>query len=262
MTEKPIKKKRPPFILVVIGGVIFICVVCLIGTSVMDSLGLVSTRTPTLVPTNTLPPEPTGTPLPTDTPTPTDTPLPTLTPTPLPEPIILSGSGDSVVDLSKWDGPAILHVAHSGGGNFALWNNDASGNHIDLLVNTIGSYQGTLPLDFLDREHTTRFEVTAGGAWEIQILPFDMVRKENIPGIIQGVGDEVIAFTGVASPDLLKADASGASGNFAVFTFGSSGRDLAFNEIAPYTGTVAAARGTHLLVITATGPWSIEVTTR
>lgn len=258
-------------IIIGVGSIIAVCFACICITSILPSnpsasptFDAVALQTDTVetvlagqtanAPTNTL--------APTDTPAPTDTSVPTFTSTPLPQPIVLTGTGDSVVDFSKWDGPAILHVTHNGGGNFVLWNNDASGNHIDLLINTIGSYQGTLPLDFLDIEQTTRFEVNAGGTWEIQVLPFAMVRKENIPGIIQGVGDEVIAFTGAASPDLLKADASGASGNFVVFTFGDSGRDLALNEIAPYTGTVAAARGTYVIVITATGPWSIEVTTK
>lgn len=204
----------------------------------------------------------TFTPEPSATLGPTDTPLPTETATPLPDPIILSGSGDNVLDIAKWEGPAILKITHNGDGNFAVWNDDANGDHIDLIVNTIGSYQGTHALDFLDIEHTSRFEITAGGAWELQVLPFDSVRRENIPGIFQGTGSDVIAFNPTdASPDLLKADASGADRNFAIWTYGN-GRDLVINEIAPYTGIVPIDDQTFVLVITATGPWSIEITAR
>lgn len=165
-----------------------------------------------------------------------------------------------MVDLAKWDGAAIVKITHTGGSNFAIWSDNANGEHIDLMVNTVGNYQGTLPLDFLG-ESTTRFEVTAGGAWEIQVLPVAMVRRENIPGTFQGKGDDVVAFEGGA-PDLLKANASNASENFAIFTYGDNGRDLAINEIAPYTGTVVIDRQTFVIVITATGPWSIEITAK
>jgi len=142
-----------------------------------------------------------------------------------------------------------------------LGADDASGTHIDLLVNTIGIYQGTLPIDFLNDQDTRRFEVTAGGTWEIQILPMDMIRKETIPGTFQGNGDEVLSISGSGSPDLLKADASGGTGNFAIWAYGDD-RDLVINEIAPYSGTVVINQKTFILVITATGPWSIEITTR
>jgi hypothetical protein len=251
-------KKRPSFILIVIAGVAGFCILCVVASSVMNSLGLVPTRTPTLPPTDAPPPTITNTPPPSETPLPTDTPLPTFTSTPPPEPIVLSGAGDSVVDIQKWDGPALAHIAHNGGGNFAVWNSDANGDHIDLLINTIGAYQGTVPIDFLEREDTHRFEIKAGGAWEIQILPLDMIRKENIPGTVQGTGDEVLSIAG--TPDLITANATG-SGNFAVWSYGD-GRDLVFNEIAPYSGTATLDGDTFILVIKATGPWSIEVTTR
>lgn len=265
MTQQPAAKKRPPFILLLIGGAVAICVFCVVASLAMDAMGLIPTPTPTLVPTETIPPVPptsTNTPGPTETPQPTDTPLPTVTFTPPPEPIILTGTGDSVVDVEKWSGPGIARIAHQGGGNFAVINHGTNGERIDLLVNVIGNYQGTLPLDFLDSEHTGRFEITAGGSWEIQVLPLASVRTEPIPGIIQGVGDDVIALDGPGLPDLLKADASGGSGNFAIWTYGLDGRDLVVNEIAPYSGTVLIDSGTYVLVISATGPWSLDITTR
>jgi hypothetical protein len=173
---------------------------------------------------------------------------------------VLTGSGDNVVDIQKWAGAAIAKITHTGGGNFAIWNDAANGEHIDLLVNVIGNYQGTVPVDFLDREFTTRFEITAGGEWRIEVLPFSMARMESIPGIIQGVGDDVILVGGGAA-DLMKIDASQASRNFAIWTYGDD-RDLAVNEIAPYTGTVAIDRTTVIIVVIATGSWTIEITAR
>lgn len=205
---------------------------------------------------------PTNTPIPTDTPAPTDTPLPTSSPTPLPQPIVLTGTGDDVVDLAKWNGPAILKASHNGGGNFILWNVDGNGEHIELLVNQIGPYQGTHPLDFLDSERTTRFEINADGAWELQVLPFLSMEVITAPGTYQGTGSNVLGITTESGdPDLLKVDASQSDANIIIFSY-SNIRDMVVNEIAPYTGTVALNPGTVAISIIATGPWSIEITTR
>lgn len=199
---------------------------------------------------------------PTNTPPPTNTPLPTATSTPAPQPILLSGTGSNVVDFQKWNGPAVLYITHVGVGNFAVRNYPATGgDYYDLLVNTIGPYEGMKPLDWFDDEQTARFEVIADGQWEIRVLPLDLLPVEQVPSTFQESGDLVVGLRG-GSPDLLKIDASQASRNFAIHTFSSNGKDLVVNEIAPYTGTVIIDSSTFALVITATGPWSIEVTAR
>lgn len=69
-------KKRGP-ILFIIAGIVGICFICLVGSTVMNSLGIFPTNTPSAVPTETLPPEPTETTLPTGTPPATLTPAQT-----------------------------------------------------------------------------------------------------------------------------------------------------------------------------------------
>ena len=131
----------------------------------------------------------------------------------------------------------------------------------DLLVNIIGAYEGTVPLDFRDGQQTARFEITAAGAWELQILPVADARTEKIPGTISGIGDDVVLIGG-GVPDLLKADASQASRNFIVQAVANNRFNLVINDIAPYTGTKILDPGTVALIINATGSWSLEVTTR
>jgi hypothetical protein len=207
------------------------------------------TQTALAVPTVTL--------TPTIMPTPTNTPEPTATPAP----IILEGAGDNVVDVPKGDEPMIAKVAYNGGSNFVIWNIDRSGNQMDLLVNTIGAYQGTLPIDFLDNEQTASFEIKADGAWRIELLTLGKARQSEIPSVIQGVGDDVIILINANKADLLKVDASTASSNFIVYQY-SNVKDLIVNEIAPYTGTVPLKSDVVLLTIKATGPWQLEVTSR
>lgn len=215
----------------------------------------IASHTPISEPSNT--PKPTDTPQPTNTPRPTKTPLPTATNTPIPEPILLSGSGDDVIDIDKWSGPAIVRITYQGGSNFVIWNYGADGEKIDLLVNTIGSYEGTRPLDFLDEEFTTRFQIESSGQWDLTILPLIEIRVEQVPSTFTGEGDDVIYLNG--EPDLLRIDASTAKSNFVIWGFGNR-RDLLVNEIAPYDGVVIAGSGVSVLVIEAEGEWSIEVT--
>jgi len=219
-----------------------------------------ATSAPTRTPQPSKTPLPTLTPRPTNTVGPTKTPRPTLTPTPAPEPIVLSGSGDAVVDVAKWEGPALAHVTYQGSRNFIVYNYGADGEKIDLLVNTIGSYEGTRPLDFLEDEHTTRFQVESSGAWEIQVLPLSEIRRETIAGTFEGQGDDVVLLSG-GTPDLLVIDARRADSNFVIWGYGGR-RSLLVNEIAPYDGTVIAGKDTLVLVIEAEGPWQIEVTVR
>lgn len=248
----------------IIGTALIVCCCCsIIPLSRYGNANAPAASPTTLQPivTATLTIEPTQAP-PTNSPTPENTATSVPSPTPEPEPITLTGTGDSVVDVAKTSNyPAILKAKYSSGGNFAILNYGPNNERIDLLVNTIGAYEGTVPLDFRTSEHTVRLEITASGPWEIQILPVSQARHATIPGTIQGIGDDVIYLDG-SNPDTIKADASQGSGNFAVFSYSDSGIDLVFNEIAPYTGTALLNNTTFLISVTAEGNWSLEITTR
>lgn len=211
-------------------------------------------------PTSTNVPKATRTPKPSNTPHPTNTSTTAPTKTPAPEPITLSGSGDDIVDFVKWEGAAIGIFTNSGSSNFIVKSFDQAGEYVDLLINTIGSYQGTVPIDFSSDEQTSRLEIKSNGSWEVQILPIDYARTETVPGIITGNTDDVVILTG-EDPDLIKATSTGKS-NFIVISYSPSGRDLIFNEIAPYSGTAMLDSSTIVLTINAEGDWSLEVTAR
>lgn len=201
---------------------------------------------------------PTNTPQPTTTPQPTKTPIPTSTNTPVPTPLSFSGQGDNVIEIDKWDDPALLHIKNAGYGNFAVWNYGKDGNKIDLLVNTIGNYEGYLPLDFLVSEQTTRLEIKSDGQWQVNIYPFDIqyLHVLELPGKYNGYGDDVVVIR--KEPDLATFDCQ-VYGNFAVWAYGASGRDLVVNEIAPYSGKVILSKDTFILVVTAPGAWSMDI---
>jgi hypothetical protein len=252
-----IQMNRLYWIIIVLAILITSCAQA--GSPISDATEGPPSASHTIIIESSYTPKPTDTPLPTNTPRPTNTPQPTATDTPVPEPIVISGSGDDVVDIDKWSGPAILRITYHGGSNFVVWNYGTDGEKIDLLVNTIGSYEGTRPLDFMDDEFTTRFQIESSGQWEITILPFIEIRTEQVPSTFIGRGDDVIYLNG--EPDLLRIDASTAKSNFVIWGFGNR-IDLLVNEIAPYDGVVIAGSDIFVLVIEAEGDWSIEVTSK
>jgi hypothetical protein len=202
-------------------------------------------------------PTPQPTPVPTAEPTATPPPTPTPAPTPAFATIELSGTGNAVprFDIPE-DAAAIAAITHSGASNFAVWAVDASGNQTDLLVNTIGSYSGTLLFDEQGGSHTDAFEVEADGSWTITINPVTEAFRWNGSETLSGSGDDVVildpASSGLKSTTLTHSG----EGNFAVWIYSPSGTDLAVNEIGQFSGEVLIADGAFLIEVTADGPWT------
>ena len=198
-----------------------------------------------------------------DTPEPTDTPVPTPSPSPTPqrEPILRTGSGDSVFYPQKWIGPAVVRITYDGQGPLGVWTQNDNGEREDQLANSAGPYRGDSLIDFSGSQRILRFEVRTAGYWQIEVLPLSLARHAAVPAAIDGSGSEAIIFDGPYSPDLLQADAPGVTGEFAIYAFGSTRVPLV-QTIGPYAGTVPFPRGTTALAVKATGPWHLEVTTR
>jgi hypothetical protein len=210
------------------------------------------TEPPTELPTDDIPS--------TETPNPNET--PEITPTSIPDPITLDGSGNDIVEFTKWKGPAVLSAAHDGDGDFVISNYTKDNQKIYTLLRKTGYYVGSLPLDFLSSEDSKSFNITASGTWELQIIPLELARSEIIPALIEGDGDDVVIIID-DHPEQLVVDASNASEAFMIVAFGDNGeRNLLINATAPYNGTLTAPPGTTKLVITATGPWAIDITAR
>lgn len=166
-----------------------------------------------------------------------------------------------MVDVDRNDDPSLIHiVGNSGGRYFGVESYDDAGNRIELLVNTTEPYDGVRPLDFLDGEHTTRFQITAIGAWTIEIWPLSQVSRVEVPGTLSGVGDYVFALSG-DEPDLAIINANAASRYFGVITWGESGRRLLVNTTDPVVdGRYIVPAGTLLFEVLANGSWTIEIT--
>lgn len=202
-------------------------------------------------------PEITLTPTVTQTKRPTITPKPTHTPTPKPDPIVITGSGDDVVEIDKWDGPAIVDVVREGGGHFSITSYTSSSDYLELLVNVIAPYQGKVVMDLLsfEDEPASLLEINASGAWSITIYPFDRayVNEMDAPGYYENNTDDVVLVTGSSQTATFTVSAH----HFGVWGVSDSDIDLLVNEIGPYEGKVMIPSGLFLLIVTAEGDWNV-----
>jgi hypothetical protein len=171
------------------------------------------------------------------------------------EPIVLSGTGDDVVDVSMpTDQAGIITLTHQGGANFAVISYDPAGNRIDLLANVIGNYNGARPVNLTGTEPVGQLEITADGPWTAEIRSLAEARIE-VTQTFSGQGPDVVILGGdTGNAASVTHDGSA---NFAVIAWGDS-RDLLVNEIGAYQGRVRIPPGTILLDIQADGGWSFD----
>jgi hypothetical protein len=276
VAQQPASKSKYPAKLIAIvgglGGLLIICMICgLVGslsrgkaTPTPSALAVaVNTAVPagdntteppkresTDTPVATEPPVDTATPEPTPTPAPTNTPVPTPIPTEPPKPIVLQGSGQTATDALRL--PSAISVAkftHNGSRNFVVWT--YVGNNRDLLINTIGAYEGARPIV---AQQPVMFDIDADGSWSVTITPLQF---GGVPEF-SGHGDSVSAAfdpppTGAW---LIKHDGQR---NFVVWCHCAGGSALIQNEI----GQVDASRvisfdeGPCFWEVIADGNWSL-----
>ncbi|MFQ5880258.1 MAG: hypothetical protein ACE5IZ_08815 [Dehalococcoidia bacterium] len=226
----------------------------------------------------TPPPAPTPTPTPAATPTPTPTPLPTATPTPAPPPAgyNFTGSGSRVTDeFDLQQGVAIFELTHDGASNFIVWLIDGNGELVELLANEIGSFDGAMAIRihasaiFAARPGVYRLEITADGAWSVNIRQPTYTSAPGAPRSFSGAGPSVSGTFTLEEGLAIFTLTHDGSGNFIVSMLAVDGSDaeLLVNEIGPFDGQNAVGvgplfgpdPGIHILTIDADGNWSVDI---
>jgi hypothetical protein len=173
---------------------------------------------------------------------------------------VLSGSGDAIQEVQMWNGPAIMQVSgNDESRHFAVIPHTVSGASVLSMVNTTEPYQGRVLLS----EPVNRLEISATGAWTIEILPLSAARTLPAPGKVEGSGDEVLVLAG-GIPDIATVTGNQAGRHFAVLPYTPDGQPIfgaMVNTTDPYEGQILLDGETGILAVTAVGPWSVAVET-
>ncbi len=180
-----------------------------------------------------------------------------------PEPIIYTGEGDDDFGIEKpEEGAFLLYIE----GNSKEEHFKVTGIHAlptyyggkrptHLFVNTFREYSGIV-LDWEGR--TNELEVVAEGSWRIEVRSLQSAKKVEIPGSIEGEGDNVLRIEGEPS----RADITGNLGAgddpeyFEVIAYNTT-KEVIVETDSPYEDMVEISPDTSLLEITARGSWEI-----
>jgi hypothetical protein len=233
-----------------------------------DSIGTPSTSQPSVVPTDF----PSATPSPATATTPPQqpqsmpTPAPRVTAQPAraqPAPFSLSGSGQQATEtFSIAGGVTIFRLTHQGSSNFAVWLKDgSSGENVELLVNTIGSFNGSKLVGV--PEGTYLLDVSADGSWKVIIEQPRPASAEGAPQTLSGPNQAAAGPIQLRSGLARFALKHSGDGNFAVWLIDDSGENVALlaNDIGRFDGSKAehVSDGIYWFDVSANGNWSIAV---
>ena len=171
-----------------------------------------------------------------------------------PKPVEYSGQGDTVLKVEKPSDIMVGTFTYQGSSNFIVASLDSNLDRIDGLVNTIGTYSGTVLMDVGQGEQTTALEIQTDGPWTVKLE--DWQTAETFSKKTEGAGDDVRIFDG--QPGIANIKHQGDS-NFIVRIYSSDGSDGLVNEIGNYQGTVPLRTDFGIVTIQSEGTWSINV---
>jgi hypothetical protein len=164
----------------------------------------------------------------------------------------VSGKGDDVVAIPTSQ-PCVMDVTNKGSSNFVVKTLDSSGDQLDLLVNTIGAYDGTIT-DYQHSDGASSLEVKSSGSWSITFRPLSSIEPAKNGGTYSGDGVVLIDEGSISKVHFTNTG----DGNFVVRAVGLNNGKLLVNEIGPYDGTVAWSEPQAFFIVTSDGDWTIS----
>jgi hypothetical protein len=177
-----------------------------------------------------------------------------------PEPVIFEGAGNNPkLNFYNPFDIALVHIRGNAAGEpftVRAITPDSHGANL-TLVNTMDSYEGFHPIDLYERQHTLRFEISATGDWNIELLPLSNARVIEIPGSLTGSGDDAILIIG-GTPGSMTIKGNPDDSIFKVFAYGSVETELV-NTKDIFEGKIDLPPDIILLEIQSEGEWEISI---
>ncbi|MCK4222094.1 MAG: PKD domain-containing protein, partial [Dehalococcoidia bacterium] len=181
-----------------------------------------------------------------------------------PGPVTFTGHGQHISPLFTLSrGLATFHMEHTGSSNFIILLRDDQGNWVELLVNEIGSFDGTKAIG-IESTGSYLLDIQADGDWTVTIDQPNPKSAPAAPQTYSGVGKQVSPFFTLASGLATFHMEHTGSSNFIILLLDNQGQwvELLVNEIGSFSGGKAVGidtPGIHLLDIQADGDWAISV---
>ncbi len=170
----------------------------------------------------------------------------------------VEGTGNATVMLPASARPtAIVHAQYRGTGAFIVSSVTAQGEHIAVLAQSLGAYEGTFAVGFVDArgKPTAGLSVRATGAWHLDIADPKLAPSLTGSGV-SGHGDTVLAYTGPA----VNAHVVAASASPLVIAAYTGGEYTELvRTVGPFDGKVGLPAGPAFISVTATGDWSMSL---
>lgn len=170
----------------------------------------------------------------------------------------LEGTGDTVSNkINLKSGLAFFDFNNQGSRNFIVHLKDSSGNVQQLLVNTIGNYEGTVQTT-IPSSGEYYLEVKSSGGWNSSVTQEASPNAEKVPGTINGHGDKVVFINIPSGNHVIKLTHSG-SRNFIIKV---NDQNLLVNKIGSYDGSASQVfkdTGIYSFGVHADGDWSITI---
>ena len=106
-----------------------------------------------------------------------------------PEPVVYTGNGDDVIEITPPDDLWAFRISgNSGAHHFSVTGYAENGEYNDLFVNTTEPYSG-ITLD--QSQTTTMLEIKAEGEWTVELISFGVLDVIYGGDTYTGTGDMV-----------------------------------------------------------------------
>ncbi|HTE86081.1 MAG TPA: hypothetical protein VK821_15255 [Dehalococcoidia bacterium] len=152
-----------------------------------------------------------------------------------------------------------FHFSYQGGSNFIVKLLDSQGSDLELLVNTIGAYEGVTAIS-MDKSGPYVLSVEARAPWAAEVAQ-PIIDSQPGAKSANGTGDGIVYLSLPSGLRRLHLTNAGRS-NFIAYIYNGAGeRKLLVNEIGGYDGTVAQSisgkGGTFAIVVRSSGTWTV-----
>jgi len=184
--------------------------------------------------------------------------------TAVPEPITLSGTGQKATSkFSLEQGLSIFRMTHDGDGYFGVVLLNAEGDHIDLLANGIGEFDGSKAVG-ISEGGIYLLNINANGGWTTTIEQPRPSQAPPVPKTLNGTGQEASEMFYLDKGLVTFEMTHNGDGHFGVVLLNAEGDyiDLLANGIGEFDGSKAVGiseSGIYLLDISADGNWEISI---